>query len=197
MSKNDTIDIRVTKYRTDKYDELAHRIDLVLNGEVLSQCFDDFHVLASFMCYRQYTAEVLTCSCGVAGCAGIFYGTEIKVRKNTVEWRDIDSGLPKRFYSFSLANYRATMQKIYDACYTICLEREADKTPESYSPFPESVERFEKFLSYWTHPETIAIRTWRTGIARELTPPLSKPSLIHIETIAEPKYEFNFPAENS
>lgn len=50
-----------------------------------------------------------TCSCGIAGCAGIFDGVHLKVRGRSVEWR-VKKGmgydfLPKRFYSFNKDEY--------------------------------------------------------------------------------------------
>lgn len=52
---------------------------------------------------------LFTCSCGEAGCAGIFNGILVKVRKNTVEWRINDEKtieiLGKRFFSFPRKEY--------------------------------------------------------------------------------------------
>lgn len=49
--------------------------------------------------------EIFTCSCGIAGCAGIWEGIKVKFRKHTVEWRiPRNAGydfLDKTFYSFS------------------------------------------------------------------------------------------------
>lgn len=53
-----------------------------------------------------------TCDCGVAGCAGIWDGIYVKIRKHTVEWRlKPDSGydfLNQRFYSFDRVQYEKT-----------------------------------------------------------------------------------------
>lgn len=52
---------------------------------------------------------LFTCSCGEAGCAGIFNGILVKVRKNTVEWRINDEKtieiLGKKFFSFPRKEY--------------------------------------------------------------------------------------------
>lgn len=96
----DTIDVTETEYG----------IDLILNGEVVRGYFDGVGFIASGK-IPSLMYEVLSCSCGSAGCSGIFYGTRIKRRRFTVEWRDVDSGLPKRFYSFAVEDYDAALKK--------------------------------------------------------------------------------------
>lgn len=53
-----------------------------------------------------------TCSCGVAGCAGIWDGIYVKIRKHTVEWKvregDGYDFLDQRFYSFDRVQYEQT-----------------------------------------------------------------------------------------
>lgn len=100
----DTIDLElITKwYPEDKESDMY--IGLVLNGELIERPFDPYELIASTL-YKRVQCEILTCGCGNAGCAGIFHGTYVKNRRSTVEWRDIDCGLPKRFYSFNKNQY--------------------------------------------------------------------------------------------
>ena len=97
----DTIDVTDTGYA------------LILNGEIVPGYFDDVGFIASGK-IPSLMYEVLSCSCGSAGCSDIFYGTRIKRRRFTVEWRDVDSGLPKRFYSFAVEDYDAAVKKAHD-----------------------------------------------------------------------------------
>ena len=118
MKKLDTIDVQ---FRYDEEDG-EHAI-LVLNGVELRQAFDVFNFVAS--CGLPHvTVEILTCSCGNAGCAGIFEGTEVKTRRYTVEWRDIDSGLPKRFYAFNRVMYDTVAIKTVERMQALAEERE-------------------------------------------------------------------------
>lgn len=110
--KLDTIDVKFI--HTSDEDGEYNDIVLILNGEELKRPFDWALFAYLFDLFRKHTTEILTCSCGIAGCAGIFYGTTIKTRKHTVEWRDIDCRLPKRYYQFSIESYRAAVEKVIE-----------------------------------------------------------------------------------
>lgn len=114
----DTIDAKITVY-----DERLHTITLILNGEDVPGNFDPMEFIISPL-YKKAKFELMTCGCGEAGCAGIFDGTVVKNRRYTVEWRDIDCGLPKRFYSFDKREYAAMTEKV------IMLMREIAKARE-------------------------------------------------------------------
>ena len=64
-----------------------------------------------------------TCSCGVAGCASIWGGINVKWRKKSVEWRIKDKRdgyeniLDKMFYSFDRKQYE---QEVLTAYQTLC-----------------------------------------------------------------------------
>jgi Zn-finger domain-containing protein len=112
----DSIDTVVTiEKAVDVFDNTPFKIfdiGLIINGV-------NYHVKVAasqiFAVKRSCKAEIFTCSCGVAGCAGIFEMVEVKVRKHTIEWRlPVDSGygfLPKRFYSFSRKEYLAMLEE--------------------------------------------------------------------------------------
>lgn len=128
MKNTDTIDI---KYSRDvEADEAC--ITLVLNGVEVEGTFNDF-VFASSKELKVGTIELLTCLCGVSGCAGIFYGTKIKRRRYTTEWRDIDCGFPKKFYRFDNAEYDAAIDATLSALRDVAISREkAGKVWEDY-----------------------------------------------------------------
>ncbi len=139
----DTIDVRYN------FRENCHELILVLNGVDVPGVFDYFYFMQSTLT-RLSIKELLTCSCGVAGCAGIWWGTRIKVRKHTVEWRDVDSGLPKRFYSFDKQDYLAAIEKTKDLIINNVVGVECDEY--SWLSF-ETQKQFEQYLErskYWT-----------------------------------------------
>lgn len=118
MDNLDTIDI---EFWTNAED--GHYAVLMLNGAEVSKPFD-LHLFLAADGLRHVEYEILTCSCGHAGCAGIDYGTTVKRRRYTVEWRDVDCGLPKRFYSFSRIDYDAVTRKALKRVLEIVAERE-------------------------------------------------------------------------
>jgi hypothetical protein len=103
---------------------------LVLNGTTVSGHFDVVRFVASGG-LRYVEFEIMTCSCGNAGCAGIFYGTRVKRRRNTVEWRDIDCGLPKKFYAFDLVAYDTLVLDTIDRLVEIVKAQEGRPISES------------------------------------------------------------------
>ena len=133
----DTIDV--------KYDlrDGNHEIVLILNGEEVLGTFDCFFFIHSILT-KFSVCELLTCTCGVAGCAGVFFGTRVKVRKNTVEWRDIDSGLPKSFYSFDKQDYLVAIKKTKSLFYSNIIGVECED-PYSLCSF-DSYKEFESCL---------------------------------------------------
>jgi hypothetical protein len=57
--------------------------------------------------------EILTCTCGISGCAGIFTGTKAKVTIDVcVEWNDIDCGFPQKYYKFDYNEYCGIVEKV-------------------------------------------------------------------------------------
>jgi len=114
----DSIDVEIDSFTSEDGEEYRH-VALVLNGTKVPGTFDEYSLFISTL-NRLTRTEILTCSCGCPGCAGIDYGTVIKLRRNTVEWRDIDSGLPKRFYSFDKSEYLRAVDKTTDLLKEIC-----------------------------------------------------------------------------
>lgn len=146
----DTIDVQKLREQHENGQSGDEYIALVLNGEVLKGTFD----VHGFVCtadLSQITYEVMTCSCGHAGCAGIWDGTAIKQRRFTVEWRDIDSGLPKRFYRFHRPTYAAVVAKALHLMYEIVEKREQDGVDRDgmYGVLSDcTVEDLERGLAY-------------------------------------------------
>lgn len=161
MNRFDTIDVSL-EVSTYKDGTRYESINLVLNGEVVAGSFNAYSFGFSGATKRE-TMEVRTCGCGVAGCAGIFYGTKIKRRRFTVEWRDIDSGLPKRFYNFDRNDYEAAIAKTFSLMRQVAEIREArgadrDGEKEAYDgilsfwsieDFEETVEWTKRWLTEW------------------------------------------------
>ena len=112
-------------WEEDKPEEVYTVVTLLLNAEPIN-CFISTYALLNTKntidCYwsdywkelfypqrERSMFEPFTCSCGVSGCAGIWDGIHMKVRKYSVEWRvGKDMGysfLPKMFFSFSKRQY--------------------------------------------------------------------------------------------
>ncbi len=152
----DRIEVEFSETSYDNYDNYDYAegsrvipsISLVLNGQPVKGVFDAFAFMQSLL-IKQRPIEILTCGCGVAGCAGIFEGTTVKVRRYTVECRDIDCGLPKRFYQFERSEYEAAIELTRKFFIDIATKAESGHygTEEDYwhdlYTF-ESVEEFEK-----------------------------------------------------
>lgn len=149
----DSIDVELTKYTDTSYNIDHEDIVLVLNGEKVEGVFDSMGFVATPFRPKNYTDEVLTCGCGHAGCAGIWDGTKIKRRRHTVEWRDIDSGLPKRFYSFDKTQYDAAVAKTLALLRGIAERREGTDRDHyygvtSFGSVEELQERLD-WMKYW------------------------------------------------
>lgn len=91
-----------------------------------------------------------SCSCGEAGCAGIWDGIYLKIRKHTVEWRvksDKDGYgrlLDKRFYQFSRLDYELELKSAWKKLNEIALDPEV-KLDDIYDN-----RNLSYFLGRWT-----------------------------------------------
>lgn len=105
----DTIDIEkhVEVYESGSLEKLV----LVLNGTPLKGTFDAGELAISLAINREDDLEIMTCSCGNAGCAGINYGTTIIPGDHIIRWEDIDCGLPNKSYRFDRKRYEAVIDK--------------------------------------------------------------------------------------
>ncbi len=139
MTTLDTIDVQGNVFRQEDGTEF-HSIALVLNGEVFERAFDAM-VFACVGDTDQEELEIITCSCGVPGCAGIFSGLNVRRWATTVEWNDIDSGLPKELYCFDAQQYNETVNKTFVLMREIAETREAANLPYE--------EQYDGILSFW------------------------------------------------
>jgi hypothetical protein len=144
--KIDTIDVSLES-STFEDGTRYESINLVLNGETVKGPFNAYAFGLTGVTKRG-TMEIRTCGCGVSGCAGIFDGTKIKPRRYTVEWRDIDSGLPKRFYSFLRADYEAAVVKTFSLMRQVAEIREARGASRD-----SENEAYDGILSFWNVEE--------------------------------------------
>lgn len=103
------------------------QFDVIINGNKIKHHSDYVAFLLNSRkckvdCYGdkvEYSLfEPFTCSCGIAGCAGIWDGIYSKHRKRTVEWL-IPKGegyvdfMNKTFYSFSRLQYEGEIAKVW------------------------------------------------------------------------------------
>lgn len=143
MKNRDTIDVKHF-YIDEPEGVFYHKIILILNGQDVPGVFDAV-ALASSGGLKKVTFEVLTCSCGIGGCAGIFEGTTIKRRRFTTEWRDIDSGLPKSFYSFNNEDYDNAIAKSIEIMRLIAKKRGDTTIDEEL--------KYDGLFNFWTVEE--------------------------------------------
>jgi hypothetical protein len=94
-------------------------VDVIINEQKVEWSYVDPLAIADFWMShksRRYPGahwsvfEPFSCTCGCAGCSGIYDGIYVKARKHSVEWRmrkdtGYDRVLSKRFYSFARAQY--------------------------------------------------------------------------------------------
>ncbi|QDJ96511.1 hypothetical protein Xoosp13_325 [Xanthomonas phage Xoo-sp13] len=148
----DTIDVVLDK--SPDGNPYYHNIHLIINNEKVNGVFDVIRFITSFIAFKKVDTELLTCSCGNAGCAGIFYGTTIKIRKHSVEWRDIDCGFSKKFYSFNIHQYKSVVRKAYQLVYNIALDTSnynKEDDGDYYNPFyPTSINGLDRSMNYYT-----------------------------------------------
>lgn len=110
------------------HDGLQHSeitIACIIDDVEIPKAFDGGSFLLSA---KSGVYEIFTCSCGIAGCAGIWDGISVKVRRHTVEWRIPEgsnyAGLSKKFYSFDRKLYEKERNNLYNKL----LEYSKDKT---------------------------------------------------------------------
>lgn len=105
-------------------------LQVQINGKPVNWNWVDVHSLAMFSMKhnpKEYKESkwscfyLFSCSCGAAGCAGIWDGIHVKVRKNSVEWRvKKKSGyqfLDKQFYSFDRKQYTKALRSFFGWLY--------------------------------------------------------------------------------
>lgn len=133
--KLDTIDVELVldEVAEDAEEVMYHDswIALLLNGERVRGTFDAFE----FAVPRSKNANwyLMTCSCGIAGCAGYHYGINVKRRLRTVEWHDHETDkvtFAKRFYSFNKYEYEVAQDKCLNLLYAIVNERERNNVTD-------------------------------------------------------------------
>lgn len=126
--KLDRIDVELVR-DTYEYDGKTYPneyIALLINGKRIEGIFD----VLEFAVPRIKNANwfIMTCSCGIAGCAGYFEGINVKRRASAVEWRDMEhkkNTFSKPFHAFNRAEYEAAQEKGLDLLYALVREREA------------------------------------------------------------------------
>lgn len=92
-----------------------------------------------------------SCSCGDAGCAGLWEGIYVKVRKYSVEWRiEKNTGydfLPKRFYSFQRTQYEKGLEDLKEKLYNLVYQYE-DKVVVDCGYYEGDEKTLNDFLKY-------------------------------------------------
>lgn len=105
--------------------------------------------------------QPFSCSCGVAGCAGIWDGIHVKMRKHSVEWRakerDGYKFLGKQFFSFDRKQYVKAIKSFFnwlktesDWDYKLCVDLgyyDGDETTtQDFFVWLEDQKEWENFI---------------------------------------------------
>lgn len=114
----DKIEIHGSWRPIEDTNNLLLDVKIMLNGQFVKWSHIDIYCLTLYYLDHRpkwcpggewSSFELFSCSCGVAGCAGIGDGIYVKVRKNSVEWRaakeDGYGFLGKSFFSFDRKQY--------------------------------------------------------------------------------------------
>ena len=130
--KEDTIKIELS-FTKDEEGGNYLSSEVIINGKAIKQFAEFTDFLLSSKDNRSYHDKKyypknkqlvdssfypFTCSCGIAGCAGIWEGIKSNHRKHTVEWRvptkaGYSRFLDKNFYSFSKEQYEGECDKCW------------------------------------------------------------------------------------
>lgn len=98
--------------------------------------------------------EPFTCSCGMAGCAGIWSGIMTKHRKSTIEWRSKEEDgytFLNRFYSFERQQYAEALADAYKQLRRLYSDELVDDVTEERLTVKEY---FESFIR-WNFVKTV------------------------------------------
>lgn len=155
MRNLDTIDVKldISEHEGRTYE----RIDLILNGEVMKGTFDAMEFAVPRL--KKVELYIRTCSCGVAGCAGIWGGVIVKRRSKTIEWRDTDKSFPKKFYAFDQYYYTAAQDKALTLMRKVAELREARGIPEGEDEW----DYYDGILGF-TNVKQFEKSVWRTDL---------------------------------
>ena len=98
-----------------KKKELWLGLDLTIDGKnpLIAPDADDFDMRELFLSVSPKNSDtvfILTCSCGVPGCAGYFDGIKVSIAEKHVEWIDQDQGFT---YCFTKDLYFETLRALY------------------------------------------------------------------------------------
>lgn len=144
MPKHDTIDVALKTSIADVWDETVEYMVLILNGEEVKGNFNVMEFVCSDAVVDHAKLELMTCSCGSAGCAGIWDGTEVKRGQFITEWNDIDSGLPQKNYSFTNKWYDAAIDKAKVLMLEVAKRREVTGRSDG---------DYDGLMSFWSVKE--------------------------------------------
>lgn len=133
----DTVEIIGSWEDVSRDNCLLLTIQIKLNGGVVEWNDIDIYSLAlywmnhepgQFPEFIRSAFQPFSCSCGIAGCAGIYDGIYIKERKYSVEWRakkeDGYEFLPKTFFSFEKHHYASAFNKFF---FWLMTQEDVDK----------------------------------------------------------------------
>lgn len=162
----DTLELKLTKVlREDDFEEDLEifdvECDIVLNSKAIEQHSKDLFELLfktehkpSWATQKETNVESnfypFTCSCGNAGCAGIWNGIFLKQRKNTISWKIPKplekfgyEFLDKSFYLFNKKDYEETLKTAWSEFKVLVTPKENEDL-QKYTVLANNLEYYRK-----------------------------------------------------
>jgi len=127
--------LEVVVHQTHDLENLIthHEFSCYIDGERVNITFDPVEFVIAKPQENPRSYEIFTCSCGHAGCAGIFEGISVHKEDDKVVWIDGDSKLKQQRYEFDSVRYEETVTNTLQTLFDIAEYREL----YGYVEFPD------------------------------------------------------------
>lgn len=112
---------------------IHHEFSCYIDGEIINITFDPVEFVIAKPKETPRSYEIFTCSCGHAGCAGIFEGISVHKEDNKIVWIDGDSKLKQPRYEFDAERYEEAVVNTLKTLFDIAAYRER----YGYVEFPD------------------------------------------------------------
>lgn len=166
----DKLELKLTKVlHEDDFEEDVEvfdvKCDIILNGKLIEQHSKDLFELLfttehkpSWATQKETNVESnfypFTCSCGSAGCAGIWNGIFLKQRKNTISWKIPKplekfgyEFLDKSFYLFNKKEYEETLKTAWRE-FKVLETPKQNEDLQKYSVLANNLEYYKDKYKY-------------------------------------------------
>lgn len=139
------LEIKLKENINNDEEILNHTFICSIDGESVNLVFDpvEFVTTTDSLDKKPKSFEIFTCSCGHAGCAGIFEGISVYREDNKVIWVDGDSKLKHNIYEFEYNLYIKTAQEVLEKLFNVANYRQKFYTKEYFDEYHYDVVQFK------------------------------------------------------